>query len=135
MFGPYAGTGVSLSFPTLTSRAVNGGQMPTSTGASSGRSPRRRSQYSAACARVPHSFQLPAISGLREPPAPRAAPAPTLVSCVIQHLHARQRLALEQLERRATAGREVVHVVREAELREGGPRVAASDDGRARRVR
>jgi len=45
------------------SSAVNGTQRPTSAGRreASGKSVSRRRQYSVAWARVPHSFQLPAM--------------------------------------------------------------------------
>ena len=62
-------------------------------------------------------FQLPAMNGVR---------------LMHESLHAGQRLALDQLERRAAAGREVVDPVGEPELRERRGGVAAADDRRRR---
>jgi hypothetical protein len=64
-------------------------------------------------------FQLPAMNGVR---------------LLTRGLHAGQRLALDELQRRAAARREVVDAVREAELRERRGRVAAAHDRRARRA-
>ena len=82
--------------------------------------------YSSACASVLYIFQLPAISGVRaitrRPPRLRAPRRPGSVA------------PLDQLERRAAAGREVVDRVLQAELRERRRRVAAADDRHARRA-
>src|SRR5436305_11422054 len=77
------------------------------------------------------------------PRSPAALPARSGVrtrrgSCreglVEQDLDARQLLALEQLERGAASGRESVDPPGEAELLQGGNRVAAADDRLSRRV-
>src|SRR5215218_2916018 len=116
-----ANTAIPLpaSFSTETSSAVKGTQSATSAGrrGSSGTSSSSRSQYAAASARVPHIFQLAAMNGLR----------------IVQGVEAGQLLALEQLERRSAAGREVVDVGVEPEPGERGGGVAASDDGPAGR--
>ena len=80
---------------------------------------------SSACASVLCIFQLPAISGVR---APSSTPPPRHSSAC----DARQRAALDQLERRAAAGREVVDRVLQAEVGERRGRVAAADDGQPR---
>merc|ERR1719231_2076139 len=65
------------------------------------------------------------------------APTPWRMRCSLQCLSlleggdARQHLALEQLERRATARRDVRHLLGEARLLDGGHRVTAADDGGA----
>ena len=48
---------------------------------------------------------------------------------------ARQHLALEELERRTAAGRDVRHLLGKARLLDGRDRIAAADDGRAARAR
>ena len=53
----------------------------------------------------------------------------------LQHRHRRQRLAFEELEEGAAAGRDVADPVRDAELRDGGERVAAAGDRERRRLR
>ena len=73
-------------------------------------------------------FQLPAISGVRELSVP-----PPLRRGVLERLHAGQNLALDELERRAAAGREVIDAVLQAEARERGGRVAPAHHREARR--
>src|SRR6184192_1627772 len=114
-----------MSVPAISgrtaSRAVKGGAITTSR-------PRTRPTLLAsalasatASARAPCIFQLPAMSGVRVIGAPpRGKPG--------------QLAPLEELERRAAAGRDVGHGVREAGARERGHRVAAADDRRAVRA-
>jgi hypothetical protein len=63
MFWAHTVTSAPSRPATQTSRAVNGGQTPTSAGRrdGSGRSEISFSQYSEAWARVPQSFQFPAM--------------------------------------------------------------------------
>src|SRR3954471_23270160 len=56
-------------------------------------------------------------------------------SGIVKHLHARQALALEQLERRAATGRQVVDPIGHPELLQRSAGVAAAYDGRTGRVR
>src|SRR3954449_4898424 len=56
-------------------------------------------------------------------------------SGIVEHLHTWQALALQQLERCAAAGRQMVDAIAEAELLQRGTGVAATDDGRTGRVR
>src|SRR5829696_7280397 len=102
MFCAYTPTPLPPSFLRQASSAVKGAAIPTVAGrrVGSGMSWSSRSQYLPASSRVPHSFQLPTIAGLR----------------VIEHLHPRQRLALQQLERGAAARGQVIDLVVEAEL-------------------
>src|SRR5580658_3723834 len=100
--------------------AVNGGQIATSTPSrldTRGSSPWINCSASAT---VLFIFQFPAISGVRLTAFPSA-----------ERDDAGQLAPLDQLERRAAAGREVRHAVCEAELRERRGRVAAADDRRA----
>src|SRR6266536_2294410 len=126
----------SISVPTLRS-AVNGGHTTTSTASvSSLVSAQAVFWVSWTASRwFLCIFQLPAISGRR---ATGSAPwrhewmvlAGMLLARIRgpgQHADAGQRPALEQLEAGATAGGQVVDLLREAELGEGGGRVAAAD--------
>merc|ERR1719152_822214 len=56
-----------------------------------------------------------------------------LAGCLslLERSDARQHLALEQLQRGATTGRDVRHLVGEASLLDGSDRVTAADDRRA----
>ena len=96
--------------------AVNGGAITASTAASGSGSSRSAATNARACAIVLFIFQLPTMSGLR---------------CGVHAARARdarQRLAFEELERRAAAGRDVRHRVGEPERVRGRRRVAAADD-------
>src|SRR4051812_8854173 len=110
------------SASTVAARAVNGGHSASSTPLPIGRRDRSRCTYSRASAEVLYIFQLPAMY------CPRA-------SGIIESLHPRQRLALEQLERGAAARGEMRDLIREAELHERGAGVAAAHDRRAVRTR
>src|SRR3954463_15526322 len=106
---------------TAAASAVNGGQTATSTPLPIGR---RASSFwvkSRASLAVLNIFQLPAMYGRR-------------ASGVIQRLHPREILSLEQLERGAASRREVRHLAGQPELRERRGRVAATHHGRAARV-
>src|SRR5687768_15833492 len=96
-------------------RAVCGGQMTTSTPAGNSRAT-RSSQNAAAAALVLFIFQFAAIT--------------ERLAGVIEDLHAGEGLSLEQLERRASARRQVRDRVREPEALERGGRVAAAHDRR-----
>src|SRR4051812_593530 len=95
------------SASTVALSAVKGGQSASSTPLPIGSRDRSRCTYSRASAVVLCIFQF-------------AAMYCRLDSGVIECLHSRQRLALEQLERRASARREVGHAVRQAETRQRG---------------
>src|SRR4051795_1875437 len=111
---------VSLTFATHTSRAVNGTHSTTSAGrsCSGGSRSANRSTYESASARVPHSFQLAAMYGLR----------------IVEHLDPGQVAPLEQLESGASASGQVGDPVGQAELGQRGCGVAASDHCGARRL-
>src|SRR6478672_11898005 len=55
----------------------------------------------------------------------------TLTFEVRESRHPRQLLPAEKLERRAAAGRDVRHLVRNTRLRDGGDGITAADDCRA----
>src|SRR3954454_22364501 len=90
---------------TVVDKAVKGTHSESSTPLPIGSRDSSRCTYERASAVVLCIFQLPAMYWRRDP------------SGVIQSLHSRQRLALEQLERRASARRQVRDIVRAAELR------------------
>src|SRR5436190_21977301 len=96
MFCAITRSALPFAASTHTSSAVNGTQMPTSRSSPS-ISGRSSSTYARASARSLFIFQLPATYGRR--------------SGIVEHLDARQALALEQLERRAAARRQVVDAV------------------------
>ena len=75
--------------------------------------------YRSASAIVLCSFQLPAMNGVR---------------LMAERLHARESLALDQLQRRAAAGGHVRDAVGEPELGHRGRGVAAADDGHGIRI-
>src|SRR5687768_16887892 len=75
-------------------------------------------------------FQLPAMSGVRINLGSGPAKVRTL-RLVRQRRNPGQDAAAEELERRATAGRDVRDAVRHARLRDRSDRIAAADDGRA----
>src|SRR3954469_37821 len=100
------------SASTVADRAVNGTQSASSTPLPIGSRDSSRCTYERASAVVLCIFQLPAMYWRRDP------------SGVIQGLHSRQRLPLEQLQRRASAGRQVRDLVRVTELRQRRGRVA-----------
>lgn len=56
-------------------------------------------------------------------------------SLVLQSRHARQNLALQELQRRAAAGGDVCHLLGEAQLLDRRRRVATADDGHRPRIR
>src|SRR4051812_31045701 len=116
---------MSLPWHTSTVAAsdVYGTQSPTSTAPTVPIRSRRSGTYARASAIVLYIFQLPAMYGRRP------------LSGVIERLHSGQRLALEQLERRATARGQVRDLVRQAELGERRRAVAAADHGGSRRLR
>src|SRR4051812_42215077 len=93
---------------------VNGTQTATSTSPSGSRGI-SSATYWCVSEIVLYIFQLPAMYGRRR------------ASCIVERLHARQRLALEQLERRAAARRQPVDPVGQAELHECRAGVAAAD--------
>src|SRR3954454_2453319 len=109
------------SASTVAASAVNGTHRASSTPFPIGSRDRSRCTYSRASDAVLYIFQLPAMYWRR-------------ASRIVERLHAGERLALEQLERRAAAGREVAHLVGEAEAHERGRGIAAADDGRATRA-
>src|SRR5262245_36255152 len=113
----------SPRWATISSSAVNGGQITTSTpsGRPSLNSPWSPERKPIASPRVLCIFQFAASTGVRSGIAhPRRR---SRGGGVEQGLHAGQPLPLDQLERGAAAGREPVHRVGEAEAREGGRRV------------
>src|SRR5262245_2311947 len=71
-------------------------------------------------------FQLPAMKGIRIYLCSRG-PAPART----QRRHAGQRLAREEFEGRAAAGRDVRDAIGDVRLLHRGNRIAAADDGRA----
>src|SRR4051794_27740850 len=105
---------------TAAASAVNGTQTLTSAGGSAGRMPFSSSMWARASATVLCIFQWPATYGRRP-------------SGIVEHLHPGQRPAFEQLERGTAAGGHVGHAVGQAELRERGRGVAATDDRGPRR--
>src|SRR3954451_10995871 len=107
---------------TVAAKAVNGAHTASSTPFPIGSRDSSRCTYSRASAVVLCIFQLPAMYCRRDP------------SGVIESLHSGQLLPLEQLERRAAAGRQVRDIVGEPELGQRRRRVAAADDGRPARA-
>src|SRR4051812_8293380 len=93
------------SASTVAPRAVKGTHRASSTPLPIGSRDSRRCTYSRASAAVLCIFQLPAMYCRR-------------FSGVIEGLHSRQRLPLEQLQSCASARRQVGDLVREAELRQ-----------------
>src|SRR3954447_6078818 len=122
MFWASTWTSEPPSASTVAASAVKGAQSASSTPLPMGSRASRRCTYSRASAEVLYIFQLPAMY-CRRP------------SGIVERLHAGQALALEQLERGAAAGREVVHLVPEAEAHQRRRRVAAADDRGAPRAR
>src|SRR3954468_6395650 len=106
---------------SVAASAVNGGQIATSTPLPSGSRASSFCVYSRASADVLNIFQLPAMYGRRP-------------SGVIERLHSGEILPLEQLERRAAAGRQMRDAIGQAELRQRRGGVAATDDGGAGRL-
>src|SRR3954469_3148312 len=102
--------------------AVNGGQIATSTPLPSGSRASSFCVYSRASAVVLNIFQLPAMYG-------------RLWSGVIQRLHSRELLALQQLERSSATGRQMCNAIGEAELGKSRGGIAPAHDRRARRLR
>src|SRR5688572_30546964 len=109
-------TSVPSVAATAAVSAVNGTQSPTSTPWTPSIAGKSSPMDSHASETVLCIFQLPAMYGRRR-------------SGIVERLHARQRLALEQLERCSAACGEVGHLVGQSKLREGRCRVASTDDG------
>src|SRR4051794_72366 len=122
MFWASTWTSEPPSASTVAASAVKGAQSASSTPLPMGSRASRRCTYSRASAEVLYIFQLPAMYCRR-------------ASGIVERLHAGERLALEQLERRAAAGREVAHLAGEAKAHERGRGIAAADDRRAARAR
>src|SRR5581483_3175434 len=104
-----------------TGSAVNGGQIATSTPVRPAACGRKASRNSRACPRVLFIFQFAATRGVR--------------SGIIERLHPRQVSPLHELQRGATAGREPIDFVGEAEARERRRRVTSANDREARCAR
>src|SRR4051795_11324127 len=121
MFWASTWTSEPPSASTVAASAVNGTLSASSTPLPIGRRDSSRCTYSRASLAVLYIFQLPAMYWRR-------------ASGIVERLHAGELLALEQLERRAAACREVAHLVGEAKAHERGGGVAAADDGRATRA-
>src|SRR3712207_5736861 len=113
-------TGESSAIRATSGREVNGAKTATSTPSASAARGSSAAVYSCASRTVLFIFQLAAIIGRRA----------TLCSLLRQGRHARQLLAFYVLEAGPTAGRDVAHLVLEAELPDGRDRVAAPDDAR-----
>src|SRR3954463_16234667 len=101
------------SASTVALSAVKGGQSASSTPLPIGSRERSRCTYSRASAVVLCIFQLPAMYWRR-------------ASGVIERLHSRQRLSLEQLQSGATPSGQVRDLVGQAEARQRSPGVAAA---------
>src|SRR4051794_1476206 len=107
---------------TVAASAVYGGHSATSTPLRSGSRASSFCVYSRASAVVLNIFQLPAMYG-------------RLWSGVIQRLHSRELLALQQLERSPATGRQMCNAVGETELGKSGSGIATAHDRGARRLR
>src|SRR3954454_8770521 len=103
------------SASTVAASAVNGTDSASSTPLPIGSRDSSRCTYSRASPEVLYIFQLPAMYWRR-------------ASGIVERLHAGQLLAFEQLERRTAAGRQVAHLVVEAETHERGRGVATAHD-------
>src|SRR5439155_10853927 len=99
---------------------TNGGHTTRSTASTSPIEARSASASSTACSIVVFIFQLPATIGRRRAAtsAPRAG----------ERGHAGQHLALDELQRRAAAGRDVAHSVGYASRLDRRDQIAAADD-------
>src|SRR6059058_4040229 len=98
------------SASSVAARAVNGAHSASSTPFPIGRRDRSLCTYARASDDVLYIFQLPAMYWRR-------------ASGIVERLHAGQLLALEQLERRTAAGREVRDLLGEAEAGQSGRRI------------
>src|ERR1700716_4194230 len=113
--------------------AVNGGATTISTSAASFTALRSSFTNRTASCTVLYIFQLPAMNGIRMGQV--GLVATTQLCLILQRGDSGQRVAGQELERRAAARRNVRDPVGDAGLLHGGNRVAAADDRRALHVR
>src|SRR5205085_258319 len=106
MFCASTWTSEPPSASTVAASAVNGAHSASSTPLPIGSRARSRCTYSRASDDVLYIFQLPAMYWRRG-------------SGIVECLHPRQLLPLEQLERRTAPGREVRDLIGEAETSQG----------------
>src|SRR3712207_9478618 len=110
-------TGVSSAIRPTSCRQVKGTKTATSTPSASAARGNSAAVYCSASRMVLFIFQLAAIIGRRA----------ILIPLIRKDRHARQLLALYVLEAGPAAGRDVAHLVLEAELAQRRYRVAAPD--------
>src|SRR5580693_3151953 len=145
MFCAYTSTREPRALSTIACRSVNGTQIAMSHPLTDETRGSSSWMCSSACASVLCIFQLPAISGVRSVPitSPTAACSrswaggepPSRDARAVERLYAGEHAPLYQLQRGAAAGRQMVDGVLQAEMGERGGRIAAADDGNARRAR
>ncbi len=127
MFCAYTSTREPRALSTIARRSVKGTQIATSTPSSADTRGSSAWMYSSACCSVLYIFQLPATSGVR--PVKRTTPAPSSASSPGSVP------SLDELQRRAAAGREVVDPLLEPHRASAAAESPPPDDRQARSER